>query len=48
MHYLGDEEIAHFQLLEERYHERLSSQTEDLDFGRIVASIEQEDQSKLH
>lgn len=48
MHYLGDEEIAHFQMLEERYHDLLSSETEAHDFGQLVASIEQEDRTKLH
>ncbi len=48
MHYLGDEEITHFQTLEERYHELLAAGEEDAEYEQLVLLVEQEEKGRLH
>ncbi len=48
MHYLGDEEIAHFQQLEERYHELQREQGKTLDYEQLALSTEPGEKQRLH
>ncbi len=48
MHYLGDEEIEHYQKLEEAYHELLSSKKEAAIYEQVVLSFEPRAKSQLH
>lgn len=48
MHYLGDEEIEHFQKLEETYHELLLSKKEAAIYEQVVLSFEQSTKPQRH
>tara|TARA_R110000868_G_scaffold172814_1_gene408814 strand:+ start:81 stop:497 length:417 start_codon:yes stop_codon:yes gene_type:complete len=48
MHYLGDEEITHFQQLEERYHELLGSANGTADYEQLALNTKPEGSTQLH